>query len=595
MNTPKTVPPDLVTSTEPLRLCVYTALTGCYERLNEQPMARDSMIPFICLTDDAELRSDTWQIRQVPPLFTRDPIRSQRDLKLRAHLHLPDYDFSIYIDNSVVLTQLPERIFERHYPATGLCLFWHSLRDSVLDEFLEVASRGLDDQGRVFEQLNHYSFSHPEVLEERPYWGGLLLREHGIPEVRAMSDIWYSNVLRYSRRDQLSLNLALRKAGLTPEVIDLDNRASWFHTWPHTGYRDPLGDKRDPATSLSPAVARVRKLEQRLAEATRLRDELLSSDAWRIGRRLDQIAKQHPALVRAMRRIRDSLSSANGSHTRSKEPRRIKSFFAGSRSPVERPVSKTIYVDPTDERGKALAQSGGNLNPGTVLLWRKLVESSPWTQILDIGANYGEMLINVDIPEGTKVTALEPNPRVVPFLQFTLSVAGVEAEVIPAACADQIGVARLLVNNTWSGMSRLVEGDETDAAADHDVISVPATTIDALLGGPRAERDARVLIKIDVEGQELSVIKGGAISLGQIEDFAILAEVLHVGATEKEWLLEQFDMQIYDLEHSRFVDVAPATVEQLESMLKKTRYYPQEAVLRRRRQQSRSGTVGKLP
>jgi len=63
------------------RSCVYTALIGNYEKLNEQPVARQSGIPFICLTDDPKLSSETWRIVQVSPLFRADPVRSQRLLK----------------------------------------------------------------------------------------------------------------------------------------------------------------------------------------------------------------------------------------------------------------------------------------------------------------------------------------------------------------------------------------------------------------------------------------------------------------------------------------------------------------------------------
>jgi hypothetical protein len=93
--------------------CVYTALTGAYERLNEQPVATAANIPFICLTDDVGLRSKTWQIRRVDMLFPMDPVRSQRALKLCPHRYLPDFDCSLYIDNCVLLSAPPERLIEQ--------------------------------------------------------------------------------------------------------------------------------------------------------------------------------------------------------------------------------------------------------------------------------------------------------------------------------------------------------------------------------------------------------------------------------------------------------------------------------------------------
>jgi hypothetical protein len=285
------------------RLCVYTALLGGYERLNEQPVASRSKIPFLCLTDDPRLRSDSWQMRSVSPLFSMDPVRSQRDFKLRPHVHLPDFDVSIYIDNSVLLTEPPERIVERYVPASGFAIPRHSDQVSVLDEFLEVAKRGYDDQSRIFEQLNHYSFACPEVLGERPYWAGILLRDHHRPEVRASLDSWFAHVLRYSRRDQLSVNAAFRLTGFTPDAIDIDNWGSWFHSWPHAPERDRGKGSLDPVASFSPPVARVRQLERQLAEAERLRKEMMSSDAWRIGNRVVDSAERHPRLARPVLRV----------------------------------------------------------------------------------------------------------------------------------------------------------------------------------------------------------------------------------------------------------------------------------------------------
>ena len=292
-------------------MCVFTVLLGAYEQLNEQFVAPESEIPFICFTDDPALRSGTWQMRLVSPLFGMDPIRSQRDLKLRPHIHLPDYDFSIYIDNSVLLTKPPEWILERYRPASGFCLPRHSFQESVLDEFLEVVKRGLDDQGRVFEQLNHYTLTHPQVLEEKPYWTGILLRNHTAHTVRAVMDIWSANVHRYSRRDQLSVNAALSQVGLIPDVMDIDNYKSSFHAWPHTIGRKldkGLVTPNEAATiSFSPPFARVRMLEQQLAEITQASNDILDSPAWRIGDKLSESARRHPWLLglplRVARRI----------------------------------------------------------------------------------------------------------------------------------------------------------------------------------------------------------------------------------------------------------------------------------------------------
>lgn len=288
-------------------LCVYTSLMGDYETLNEQPVARESKIPFVCFTDDPDLRSDTWQIRVVSPLFALDPARSQREFKLRPHIHLSEFDASLYIDNAVILTRPPERVFQRYGATTGFSLSRHSFRDSVLDEFLEVAKFGYDDPSRVFEQLNHYTLQHPEVLEERPYWGGILLRDHRNTDVRRMLDVWYANVMRYSRRDQLSLNAAFSQTGVQPSVMDIENHSSWFHTWPHAAKRDRMKGTLATPVSFSPPVALVRQLQLQLADALSQQEDLVQSEAWKVGNWLTEGADRRPLsvglLLRALRKL----------------------------------------------------------------------------------------------------------------------------------------------------------------------------------------------------------------------------------------------------------------------------------------------------
>ena len=259
--------------------CVYTALIGGYEKLNEQPAAATSRIPFICLTDDPDLRSETWQVRQVEPMFPLDPIRSHRQVKLCPHVHLPDFDCSIYIDNSVLLKVPAERLIEQHLAASPFCLPEHSFRDSVLDEFLEVEALGFDDPTRLFEQLNHYALELPEVLKEKPYWTGILIRDHKSAKVRKMLDIWLAHVQRYSRRDQLSANIAFKRAGLTPQILRIDSRESWFHSWPKGTASRPANFKRLASPFLSYPAARIEELSRNSAKERLEREKIGASAA----------------------------------------------------------------------------------------------------------------------------------------------------------------------------------------------------------------------------------------------------------------------------------------------------------------------------
>ncbi len=83
-----------------IRRVVYTCIMGGYEALMEQPVAADSGTDFVCITDDPTLRSEKWQIRTVESALPMDSARSSRAPKILAHRFLPDYDESLYVDNT---------------------------------------------------------------------------------------------------------------------------------------------------------------------------------------------------------------------------------------------------------------------------------------------------------------------------------------------------------------------------------------------------------------------------------------------------------------------------------------------------------------
>ena len=275
----------------PPRTCVFTVLMGNVEALNEQPVAANSRLPFICFTDDPNLRSDSWDVRLVPRLFGADVVRSQRAVKIRPFDYLPEFDASLYIDNSVVLTKTPESFIEKNFPRSGFCLIQHSYRATVYDEFQEVAAQDLDKQNRIAEQFHHYLDDYPHILQEKPYWTAILLRDHRSPALRKMAETWLAHVHRYSRRDQLSVNLAFRLAGLTPDALRFDNFKSEYHVWPRKMRRQLDGLLPQPFDEAIFVPARIRALEVEKARLLGEKAELLKSTSWRVTAPLRGLAR----------------------------------------------------------------------------------------------------------------------------------------------------------------------------------------------------------------------------------------------------------------------------------------------------------------
>jgi FkbM family methyltransferase len=135
--------------------------------------------------------------------------------------------------------------------------------------------------------------------------------------------------------------------------------------------------------------------------------------------------------------------------------------------------------------------------------------------ILDIGANFGYYAITLAAGPGSRRTihAFEPNATTFDRLQRNIGLNAL-ANVIAhrVALSDQVGTAGVrVVNPVNSGSTQLTEGD-----------SVVVTTIDAFCR--TQEIDRLDFLKIDVEGYENRVLRGGAATLARFRP-AIMIEL----------------------------------------------------------------------
>lgn len=552
------------------RYCVYTVMIGRYETLNEQPQLRESKLPSICFTDDPELTSDSWEIRQIRPRFPMDPVRSQRDIKIRPHLYLPDFEASLYIDNTVVLNVPPEQIIDAFASPSGVAMPTHSYRKTLLDEFIEVMRLNYDDASRIAEQLNHYAVHEPDLLSAQPLWSGLMIREHHRPEIIDAMETWLAHVLRYSRRDQLSSLHAFRSARLAPRVIEIDIKSSWFHSWPVRHNRD-TGGTRQAAESMLPPVAITRRLELRLArlEAANAQLQGKYQKVKASNKRLRANARSLPGRVASiLRRVAKRIPGL--AHLAAPKSRADKT----TADHVLSPTGKTIYVDTRDARGRKLVKAGGVMNQTTLEIWSLLLARQSWTHIVDVGANYGEMFLSTPISAQVPIIAVEPNQNILPFLRRSVTASGLPINIREVAIARTPGTVQFVADKKWSGLSHIVDDAGADSAP------VPAITLDMLLSdlGPATRR---VLLKVDVEGHEADVIASGLKSIAALEDFQALVEVLHDSPKDLEWLLQNFEISLYHLERKALVP-APDDLDGLQRLLRSGEVFRQDAVLSRK-------------
>ncbi len=243
---------------------------------------------------------------------------------------------------------------------------------------------------------------------------------------------------------------------------------------------------------------------------------------------------------------------------------------------------RRLYVDRDDGRGTALVAKHGALDPTTLRIWQGLLRARPWTHVVDVGANYGEMLVDLEGAPGVAVFAVEPNPRVRRLLERSLREAGVPATIVPKAISDAQGRLPLSIDRTWSGMSAVHADPRETAGHRIETIEVETTTLRALLDDGTPDGAKRVLLKVDVEGHEPSVLRGlerAGLGYGEL---AALVEIRHLGATDLSLFLRSFDLELYDPRADTFTRFGVGGLDALLEALEGGRFHREDAVLRPR-------------
>jgi FkbM family methyltransferase len=133
----------------------------------------------------------------------------------------------------------------------------------------------------------------------------------------------------------------------------------------------------------------------------------------------------------------------------------------------------------------------------------------PGDVCIDVGAHVGFYVLQFaawTAPSG-HVVAFEPNPTARAVLESNLALNHMTSRVTVerTAVGEKAGIAELFHSTDTSGLSRLA-APNPEGAAGHS-IQVPVTTLDAYCEA-HAIRPSWLLV--DVEGAELSVLKGAA-------------------------------------------------------------------------------------
>lgn len=215
------------------KIVCYTCITGGYDSLKD-PLVVSKRIDYICFTDNPFLKSKVWQTRSIPKeLDYLSNVKKQRIVKICPHRYLKEYDISIWVDGSFqIIDDLMKFIEQYDLEKTSLYTRIHPTRDCIYDEAEACARLSKDIKSNIQRQIDAYKKEgYPKHIGMAET--GIILRKHDDKKCVLLDNLWASQLLKYSHRDQLSFNYACWKMhfvyGALSKQFCIQNQFFKFH------------------------------------------------------------------------------------------------------------------------------------------------------------------------------------------------------------------------------------------------------------------------------------------------------------------------------------------------------------------------------
>lgn len=207
-----------------MKVIIYTANIGGKDFIREPKIDIPKGVHFVYFSDQ-HFKSKIWQVEK-PKIELENNRRTARWHKINSHLLFPDADYTVWIDaNCDIDTEITKLLGALKRKEIGS--LQHPVRECTYIEALTCKKCNLDDPKLIDVQMENY-----EALNFPKSYGlyetQLLVRKN-TENVRQFNELWWSELERFSQRDQLSVMFALWWIGLDWTYIPREYRKYYEH------------------------------------------------------------------------------------------------------------------------------------------------------------------------------------------------------------------------------------------------------------------------------------------------------------------------------------------------------------------------------
>jgi hypothetical protein len=217
---------------------LYAWTNLAYEQVFSQVEATPGTEP-VLIADRRPRFLGGWRWRPYPPeAAALGPALANRWCKFFPERIFPEAEISIYVDaNTLILADLTPLVAEFRASGAAIGLFRHGERGDIVAElaFGKAVGKIPPAEAATAEaQVAGYlaaGLPAAHLLTEN----GVIFRRHGAPGLDAAMALWWQELGRASKRDQLSLPYVLHATGLAAKVWDWSYVAGnrYFERYPH--------------------------------------------------------------------------------------------------------------------------------------------------------------------------------------------------------------------------------------------------------------------------------------------------------------------------------------------------------------------------
>lgn len=201
-----------------MKIAYVTAICGSYDILTEDlpKDGGDVEVEYCCFTDQLHWYSPNWKILPACTDFNGrwdQNVRNAKRHKILIHEYV-DCDYSLWIDGHITLLKPTTELIQRYMDGKDveIATFKHWGRNCAYREADTCIQLGLDTIEVMQNQMIEYKAA-GFPADFGLHAGTMILRKH-TEKVKEFNCLWWEEVCKHSKRDQLSLDYCIWKTGV---------------------------------------------------------------------------------------------------------------------------------------------------------------------------------------------------------------------------------------------------------------------------------------------------------------------------------------------------------------------------------------------